>query len=61
MSKRMWVVVALFAVGLAFPAAGWMPATSNCVMPPCTHARARSLSGSAREHIAVVFRSNPLS
>ena len=32
---------------LAFPAAGWMPATSNCVMPPCTHARARSRSGSA--------------
>ena len=32
---------------LAFPAAGWTPATSNCVMPPCTHARARSRSGSA--------------
>ena len=31
----------------AFPAAGWMPAMSNCVMPRCTHARARSLSGSA--------------
>ena len=29
------------------PAAGWTPATSNCVMPPCTHARARSRSGSA--------------
>ena len=24
---------------LAPPAAGWMPATSNCAMPPCTHAR----------------------
>ena len=32
---------------LMFPAAGWMPATSSCVMPPCTHARARSRSGSA--------------
>ena len=32
---------------LVFPAAGWTPATSNCVMPPCTHARARSRSGSA--------------
>ena len=32
---------------LVFPAAGWMPATSNCVMPPCTRARARSRSGSA--------------
>ena len=30
-----------------FPAAGWTPATSNCVMPPCTHARRRSRSGSA--------------
>ena len=29
------------------PAAGWMPATSNCAMPPCTHARRRSRSGSA--------------
>ena len=32
---------------LVFPAAGWTPATSNCVMPPCTHARARSRSVSA--------------
>ena len=32
---------------LMFPAAGWTPATSNCVMPPCTHAPARSRSGSA--------------
>jgi hypothetical protein len=23
-----------------FPAAGWMPATSNCAMPPCTRAQA---------------------
>ena len=23
-----------------FPAAGWTPATSNCVMPPCTRAQA---------------------
>ena len=30
-----------------FPAACWTPATSSCVMPPCTHARARSRSGSA--------------
>ena len=29
------------------PAAGWMPATSNCVMPPCTRAPRRSRSGSA--------------
>ena len=29
------------------PAAGWTPATSNCVMPPCTHARRRSRSASA--------------
>ena len=29
------------------PAAGWMPATSNCAMPPCTHPRRRSRSGSA--------------
>ena len=29
------------------PAAGWTPATSSCVMPPCTHARARSRSGPA--------------
>jgi len=29
------------------PAAGWMPATSNCAMPPCTHAPRRSRSGSA--------------
>ena len=29
------------------PAAGWTPATNNCVMPPCTHAPARSRSGSA--------------
>ena len=28
------------------PAAGWMPATSNCVMPPCTRAPRRSRSGS---------------
>jgi len=26
------------------PAAGWTPATSNCAMPPCTHARRRSRS-----------------
>jgi len=25
---------------LAFPAAGWTPATSNCVMPRCTRAEA---------------------
>ena len=30
-----------------FPAAGWTPATSNCVMPPCTRAPRRSRSGSA--------------
>ena len=29
------------------PAAGWTPATSNRAMPPCTHARRRSRSGSA--------------
>ena len=29
------------------PAAGSMPATSNCVMPPCTHAPGHSRSGSA--------------
>ena len=28
------------------PAAGWMPATSNCVMPPCTRAPRRSRSDS---------------
>ena len=32
---------------LMFPAAGWTPATSSCVRPPCTHARARSRSASA--------------
>ena len=31
----------------ALPAAGWTPATSNCVMPPCTRAPRRSRSGSA--------------
>jgi hypothetical protein len=39
---------------LAFPAAGWMSATSNCVMPPCTHARARARSGSA--HLIELWR-----
>ena len=29
------------------PAACWTPATSNCVMPPCTRAPRRSRSGSA--------------
>ena len=32
---------------LVLPAAGWTPATSNCVMPPCTRARPRSRSASA--------------
>ena len=31
---------------LVFPVAGWTPAMSSCVMPPCTHARARSRSAS---------------
>ena len=29
------------------PVPGWMPATSNCVMPPCTHAPRRSPSALA--------------
>ena len=32
---------------LMLPAAGWMPATSSCVMLPCTNARARSRPASA--------------
>ena len=32
---------------LPLPAAGWTPATSNCVMPPCTRAARRSRSALA--------------